>query len=60
MNKFEKILQASKIKQLLAKSDYKVIKCMEAKLLGNELPYDIEEIAAKREEYRKQINELLS
>ena len=45
-------------KALLKKGDYKVIKCMEAQLTGNELPYNIEELAAERNAIRAEINEL--
>ncbi len=38
--------------------DWKVIKCYEAKLLGEELPYDIDELMAKRQKARDEINEL--
>lgn len=45
-------------KALLKKGDYKVIKCMEAQLTGNELPYNIEELTAERNAIRAEINEL--
>lgn len=38
--------------------DWKVIKCYEAKLLGEELPYDIDDLMAKRQSARDEINEL--
>lgn len=38
--------------------DWKVVKCMEAKLLGNELPYDINELNIERQKVRDRINEL--
>lgn len=38
--------------------DWKIVKCMEAKLLGEELPYDINELNAERQKVRDRINEL--
>lgn len=45
-------------KALLKNGDYKAIKCMEARLTGNELPYNIEELTAERNAIRAEINEL--
>ena len=41
----------------LDSGDYKVIKCMEAYLCGEDLPYDIHALHAERELQRKMINE---
>lgn len=41
----------------LADSDYKVIKCMEAYLCGEPLPYDIAELHKERDAQRLTINE---
>ena len=38
--------------------DWKVIKCYEAKLMGNPMPYDYEDLIAKREAVRNQIRAL--
>lgn len=38
--------------------DWKIVKCMEAKLLGNDLPYNINELDSKRQKVRDRINEL--
>ena len=38
--------------------DWKIVKYMEAKLLGNDLPYDINELNSKRQKVRDRINEL--
>lgn len=38
--------------------DWKIVKYMEAKLLGNDLPYDIKELNSKRQKVRDRINEL--
>ena len=38
--------------------DWKVVKCYEAKLQGNELPYDLNELMAERQAVRDRINEL--
>ena len=47
-----------RLKQALADSDYKVIKCVEAQMAGVELPYNITELHAERQELRDMINEL--
>ena len=46
------------LKNQLAATDYKIIKCSECQLLGMELPYDIAELHAERQEIRDEINEL--
>ena len=38
--------------------DWKIIKCMEAKLLGEDLPYDINDLKLERQKIRDRINEL--
>ena len=48
------------LKRQLANSDYKVIKCMEATLCGEELPYDIDALHEERNRIRAQVNELES
>lgn len=47
-----------KLKSKLAAEDYKIIKCYEASLLNQELPYDIQELHDKRQSLREQINQL--
>lgn len=37
--------------------DYKVIKCAEAKVQGKTMPYDTNELFARRNDYRKAIND---
>ena len=44
------------MKQDLASSDYKVIKCMECYLLGKEMPYDVDALHAERQSKRDAIN----
>lgn len=46
------------MKQDLASSDYKVIKCMECFLLGKEMPYDINALHEERQNKRDKINEV--
>lgn len=46
------------LKDSLAESDYKVVKCYEASLTGEELPYDIAALHAERQAQRDKINEL--
>ena len=39
-------------------NDYKIIKCSEASLVGEEMPYDITALHAERQALRDKINEL--
>jgi len=50
--------EIARLKEQLSGSDYKMIKCMEATLAGEALPYDFNALRAERESLRKQINEL--
>ena len=50
--------QIEALKQQLSSTDYKIIKCSEAQLLGEELPYDIASLHAERQALRDKINEL--
>lgn len=50
--------EALRLRRSLSDTDYKVIKCMEAYLCGEELPYDIEALHAERNAQRSEINEL--
>lgn len=50
--------EIERLKNNLALTDYKVIKCYEASLLSQELPYDIKNIHTERQEIRDRINEL--
>lgn len=53
----EEVVAIEKAKQSLSSSDYKVIKCMEAYLVGEPLPYDINELHKERDLQRQIINE---
>lgn len=46
------------LKDALAQGDYKIIKCAEAQLTGEPMPYDIEALVAERNAIRREINEL--
>ena len=46
------------LKDQLAQGDYKIIKCAEAQLMGEEMPYNVAEIVAERNAMRDEINEL--
>lgn len=50
--------EASRLRRSLSTTDYKIIKCMEAYLCGEELPYDIAALHAERNAKRAEINEL--
>ena len=52
----EKAFEIRSAKTELANSDYKIIKCMEAYLCGEDLPYDITELHAERNILRDNIN----
>lgn len=44
------------LKSQLYESDYKIIKCCEASLIGEELPYDINTLHSERQSIRDKIN----
>lgn len=44
------------LKATLADSDYQIIKCYEASLIGAPLPYDVTELHNSRQEIRDEIN----
>ena len=46
------------LKAKLNETDYKILKCSEASLLGQEMPYDLDAVVAERDEWRAQINAL--
>ena len=50
--------QVADLKQALTDSDYKVMKCYEASMLGQPLPYDIDAVHSERQTMRNKINEL--
>ena len=62
---YEKVVNTTKIqgeidaiKAELSETDYQVIKCYEASLVGEEFPYDIKALHEDRNEKRAQINAL--
>ena len=57
----EKEIMEQQIRNLecdLVASDYKIIKCYEYSLIGEELPYDIEQLHIERQSIRDEINVL--
>ena len=52
------LTRINQLKETLESTDYKVIKCYEASLVGNELPYDINALHAERQSIRDEINSL--
>lgn len=46
------------LKASISGTDYKIIKCYEASLVGEELPYDIAALHSERQEIQEHINEL--
>ena len=50
--------QIAELKNQLSATDYKVIKCSECQLLGQEMPYDVAELHAERQAIRDEINRL--
>jgi hypothetical protein len=57
-NKFNKISQIESLKNRLLETDYQVIKCYEASLLNEEMPYDLQELLTQRKVWRNEINQL--
>lgn len=55
MTSAERIVE---LKAKLSATDYKVIKCAECQLLGEELPYDVAALHAQRQAIRDEINQL--
>ena len=53
----QRAAEIRRMKRNLDATDYKVIKCLEAVLCGEELPYDIKALHEEREGYRRVINE---
>lgn len=54
----EKQAVIESLKAQIAETDYKVIKCAEAQLMGAPMPYDVEALHAERQALRDEINEL--
>jgi hypothetical protein len=54
-SKFSKIIN---LKTLLSQTDYQVIKCYEAQLLNEPMPYNLQELLAQRKAWREEINAL--
>ena len=50
--------EIAEIKAQLVSTDYKIIKCSEAQLAGEELPYDIAALHSERQAMRDRINAL--
>lgn len=48
----------AELKKKLTATDYKVIKCSECQLLGQEMPYDVAELHTERQAIRDEINRL--
>lgn len=46
------------LKDQLAQGDYKIIKCAEAQLTNEPMPYDVAELVAERNAMREEINTL--
>lgn len=50
--------QIEELKYQLTSTDYKIIKCSECSLAGEQMPYNIIELHAQRQAIRDEINEL--
>ena len=48
--------QINNLKEQLASTDYKIIKCTECSMIGEEMPYDVNELHAERQVIRDEIN----
>jgi hypothetical protein len=53
-----KYKQLSYLKNLLQETDYKIIKCYEAFMRQQPLPYNLEELSTQRDAWRAEINQL--
>jgi hypothetical protein len=53
-----KLGRLEELKNFLKETDYKVIKCYEASLLNEEIPYNLQELLAQRKAWRDEINAL--
>lgn len=51
-------MEIEQLKGQLAETDYMIIKCAEAVLLGHDMPYDVAALHADRQAWRDRINEL--
>lgn len=50
--------QIAELKKQLSATDYKVIKCAECQMSGQEMPYDVVALHTERQAIRDQINQL--
>lgn len=50
--------EINSLKQALTDTDYKVLKCYEASLIGETMPYDISSVHTERQALRDKINDL--
>lgn len=50
--------QIANLKKKLSATDYKVIKCSECQLTGEEMPYDVAALRTERQAIRDRINKL--
>lgn len=57
-SKQEKIKEINSLKAELSSTDYKVIKCAECSISGEEMPYDVETLHKDRQALRDKINQL--
>lgn len=60
LEKERKFFRLAELKKLLSDSDYKVIKCFEASLSNEKMPYNYEELKSQRQAWRDEINKLES
>lgn len=50
--------EIERLKKKLTETDYQVIKCYEASLVGGEMPYNVQNMHEERQEIRNEINRL--
>lgn len=50
--------EIDRLKKKLTETDYQVIKCYEASLVGGDMPYDVQTMHKERQEIRNEINRL--
>jgi len=56
--KVQEWLRYQEIFRLLEESDFKILKCYEAQLIGEQPPYNVNELVAQRKAWREELNEL--
>lgn len=57
LDEIQKTKRIDELKEFLEQSDFKILKCYEAFMLQETLPYDLPALVAERRAWRKELNE---